>query len=319
MSISLDIEIATPTQSTIYLLDNSAPAALLAQVLPSWTRRLGVKSVKIADVSGNGRSLQDIIEFIGTEHHARGAVAPGTRSLAGLPVAIFDGICPDATGLGIFDVIAKINNQLQCRLALPAAAGAALDDILRSTGKQPARLPGTILILGAGALGDALALNLLARSDAAITELMITDTDVKVLNRSSAGLRDHPKRHLVAVRHIAHPSDLTRLMAGLPEASLIVHTGTSAARHMPLLHRNALVFSRRAIVWDQTALAESLLLTEAAKDQAAQNLVLADGRRFQLYLLAAEIAEILEPEPSSLDLTAMVDSAQALARRRKTA
>ncbi len=317
----MDVEIATPTHSTIYLLDKSAPAELLPGVLPSWTRRLGVKSVKVAalDVSSRTGDLQDIIEFIRTEHHARGALAPATRSFTDLPEVIFDNFCPNATTLGLFDVIAKANGKMHCRFSMPAAAGAALDDILRTAGRQPAQLPHNALILGAGARGDALALDLLARADGALTEVTIADTDVKALNRSSAGLRDHPKSDLFAVRHIAHPADLTRLMAMLPEGSLIVHAGTSEPRHMPLIHKNALVFPRQSIVWDQTALGESLLLTEAALEQSVQNLILADGWRFQLFLLAAEVAEILGTEPGALELTAMVDSAERPARKRQAA
>ncbi|MHA1565216.1 MAG: hypothetical protein ACTSX7_07895 [Alphaproteobacteria bacterium] len=321
MSISMDVEIATPTQTTIYLLDKSAPATLLPDILPSWTRRLGVKSVKVAplDVSGGPANLQNVIEFIRTEHHARGAVAPGTKSFSGLPEVVFDCFCPNATTLGVFDVITKANGKLRCQLSMPVAAGAALDDILRAAGKEPVHLPRTVLILGASASGDALALNLLARDHDAIDDVTIVDTDVKALNRSSAGLQGHPNSDLIAVRHIAHPADLTRAMAVLPEGSLIVHAGTSEPRHMPLMHGNALVFSRQAIIWDQTALGDSILLSEATREQAAQNLILADGWRFQLFLLAAEIAEILGLEPSVLELTAMVDSAERPARKRQAA
>lgn len=321
MSISMDVEIAAPTQATIYLLDRSAPSALLQDILPAWTRRLGTAGIKVAEIEAprSVHHLQNVIEFIRTEHHARGAVAPATQSIAGLPDIVFDNLCPNVSTLGAFDVIAKVNGRLSCRLSAPEAAGATLDDILNTAGATQRRALSSALILGASRLGDAIALHLLEREKdgAQFAEITIADTDVKALNRSAAALRDHPRSARVAVRHIAHPADLTRLMAVVPEGSLIVHAGAAEARLLPLIHANGLVFTRHAIVWDPTALGHSPLLDQAAQDAESHNLILADGWRFQLYLLAAEIAEILGIEPSQPDLLAMVDAAEKSARKRQ--
>ena len=323
MSTSMDVEIAAPTQATIYLLDRSAPAVLLRDILPDWTRRLGTAGIKVAEIetSNSVRNLQDLIEFIRTEHYARGAVAPATRSIAGLPDAAFDDLGPNVSILGTFDVIAKANSKLSCRLSVPNAAATALDDILAPAGGPQARPLSTALILGASPLGDGLALHLLERgkNTAQFAEITIADTDVKALNRSGASLRDHPQSTRIAVRHIAHPADLTRLTAVLPDGCLIIHAGTAEPRLRPLIHADGLVFSRGAVIWDPTSLAGSPLLDQAARDARDQNLILADGWRFQLYLLAAKIAEILNLEPDPEALKKMVDSAERAARKRQAA
>ncbi len=312
---------ASPTRATIYVLDGrDEPATTIRNILPDWAQRLGAKGVKIAelDIPGNPGSLLDVVEFIRTEHHARGAIAPGIRSFDGLPDLMFDYLNPPASALGTFDVIAKTSGKLNCRLLAPEAAGTTLDDILQSAGDTSSRTPHTALILGASALGDALAQHLLERDDdQSFTQVTLADTDVKALNRTVSNLREQAEKGRFAVRHIAHPADLTRLMAVLPERCLIVHTASAEPRMKPLIHPNGLVFPHGAIVWDPTALSDSPLIAEAAKEPASQALTLVDGCRFQLNWLATELAEILAAEPGPGELAVMVDSAERALRRRQ--
>lgn len=223
----------------------------------------------------------------------------------------FDDLGPHARLLGEVSSIAKDTGRLIGRATDIDAGGSSLDlllgpDYFAATG-------GHVLMLGAGGAAAALTAHLLCRADrpAQVTVVNRSAGRLDGLARLIAGFDTDIRFELI---ENADPTDNGRLLAQLPEGSVVVNATGMGKDTAGSPVTDGAVFPRHGVVWDLNYRGELGFLRQARSQQSAQRLVVADGWEYFVRGWTRVISHVLHvdvDEPMARELSRLAAELRA--------
>ncbi|QBI20650.1 shikimate dehydrogenase [Egibacter rhizosphaerae] len=283
---------------TLGFVGVTASRSSINDVFPLWSEELGLDGARLepwdipqdADDRMYRRVLEDLRgdpRFLGalvTSHKLRLIEAAGD---------LIDEYDEHARRLGEVSCLSKRDERVRAHAKDPITAGRALwgfvaPDHFADTGAE-------VLCLGAGGSGLALTIHLLAMVEPSRRPSRIT-----LVDRDASRLEEAERLHRdlgdagVAIECVTNavPEESDRLVAGLPEASLVVNaTGLGKDAPGSPLTDDAL-FPHRARVWDFNYRGDLRFLAQARAQERARELVVEDGWDYFVHGWSEVVSEV---------------------------
>ncbi len=258
----------------------------IKNLFPLWAEELEIDARLVGRdlaLDSPPEAYREAVTEIREDPATRGALVT-THKVAILESArdLFDELDPLAEQLGEVSSISKRGDRLLGHAKDPITAGRALAPLLAKG--YFARTGASVLILGAGGAGAAIALHLIGRPD---VPAQITVTDIE------AGRRDHVAglgQGIVA----AEAAGAGALLEALPPGSLVVNaTGMGKDRPGSPLPDGAR-FPEGGVVWELNYRGELDFLRAAVAQRAERDLRVEDGWTYFLYGWSEVIAEVFD-------------------------
>jgi shikimate 5-dehydrogenase len=227
----------------------------------------------------------------------------------------FDELDENARLLGEISCIAKRDGRLLGSAKDPVTAAAALEAII---GDDHFAAGAEALVMGAGGAGTAIAIYLAARRPDRPRRIVVTDTAGERLDHlRDIAERVDPSRPIDLQLADANVHD--RLLAGLPEKSLVVNaTGMGKDRPGSPLADDA-AFPRHAVAWELNYRGELGFLRRAEAQRRQRELTVVDGWDYFIRGWAAVIEEIFERPIGAAELETLSREAAASLAGKKEA
>lgn len=277
-----EVLLEAPTTPTFYFIGVTTGRSSSRAMFPLWLEALERPDVRLEGIDlkihADPDSYRQVVTHIKREPLALGALVT-THKIDLLEAArdLFDELGPFARLTNEVSSIAKAEGKLVGRATDPIAGGLSLDAILGQD--YFARSGGSVLLLGAGGSAVALSLHLIQKPHPNDRPRRIV-----VVNRS-AGRLDRLRQMAAQfdsdiqfdyVQNDA-PQRNDELLAALPGGSVVINaTGMGKDTPGSPLTGNAL-FPQNGVVWELNYRGELDFLRQAQAQQAAQNLIVADG------------------------------------------
>ncbi|MCL4562016.1 MAG: shikimate dehydrogenase [Chloroflexi bacterium] len=299
--MSADFRVATKYRPTFYFIGVTTGQSAINRIFPRWMEVVGRPEVALEGVDCKIHDRPEVYR------QAVAQIKYDPLSLGGLVTThkidllaaareLFDDLDPYAALLGEVSSISKREGRLEGHAKDPLSAGASLDAIVGpgyfgSTGGQ-------VLCFGAGGSAIATLLHLINRPEPADRPWRFV-----LVNRSEGRLV--PARQIVErlesdiqveYRHNSDPAVNDRLLAGMPEYSLIINaTGMGKdTPGSPITWEG--VFPPRAIAWEFNYRGALDFLRQAKAQEQSRLLRVEDGWQYFVYGWTQVMAQVLHFE-----------------------
>lgn len=302
---------------TMYFIGVTTGSSTIMTLFPRWAEQLGLGGAGRVRLRGVDCRLHDdpasyrrIVEHIRADPLSRGALVTTHKiDLYRACRDLFDEVNDDAALMGEVSSIAKRGDRLighavdavTSRLALDAFVAA---DHWRATG-------GHVCVLGAGGASIALSCCLIRADDRADrpARIVIADKNPHRLDAIGAIHQRFGCDVPVAYHHTTSPEQCDRLVAALPDHSLVVNaTGLGKdAPGSPLT--DAAVFPRYGYAWDFNYRGDLRFLVQARRQRGDRRLHVEDGWVYFIHGWTRVIAHVFD-----IDIPATGPVFDALAR-----
>lgn len=285
------------TTPTLYFIGVTTGSSSIQHVFPLWAQELGLEGAVLQGIDlplhAPADDYRRVVEFIAEDPLSLGALVTTHKiDLFAACADLFDEIDPFARLMGETSCISKRDGRLVCHAKDPISSGLALDAFLPAGYWSEA--PADALSMGAGGSTIAISWYLSQRASGADRPARIV-----VTNRSAARLDHLREIHAqldtdTAFDYILTPTpeDNDRVLASLPERSLVVNaTGLGKdAPGSPLTDRG--VFPARGIAWDLNYRGDLLFLDQARAQEESRGLQVEDGWIYFVHGWTQVIAEV---------------------------
>lgn len=287
-------DLVPAAEPTLYFIGVTTGRSSIQRVFPRWAAELGIEArLQGVDlpVGAPAEDYRRVVEFIAGDPLSRGALVTTHKIDVYRACAdLFDEVDSFARMMGEAGCLSKPGGRLACHAKDPISSGLALDTFVTaghwSAGAQ-------VACLGAG--GSAVAITWY------LTRPGSGDAPERVVVTDRAGARlDHIREvhdqlglgGRFEYVLVSEPGDNDRVVAGLPDGSLVVNaTGLGKdAPGSPL--SDAAVFPRGGLAWELNYRGDLVFLDQAARQRAERGLRVEDGWTYFIHGWTQAIAEV---------------------------
>ena len=296
-----DYELVTRAAPTIYFIGVSTGQSSIMRLFPAWADVLGLGRAQIVGVDlplhAATRSYRQAVAQIKYDPLSLGALVT-THKIDLLRAArdMFDELDPFAQLCEEVSCIAKDADRLIGQAKDPITAGQALQAIL-ALGDRTLN-HAQVLCLGAGGAATAIIVHFLTRPDPADRPDRIIAVDIHPgqLDHLQEVIRQLPATIDVQTVLNSDPQVNDRLMADLPDGSLVINA-TGLGKDRPGLPITpASLFPERGAVWELNYRGELGFLQQAKAQMQSRHLNVHDGWRYFYYGWSAVIREVFHTQ-----------------------
>lgn len=271
--------------------------SFINKLFPVWAEILELGDVRLVglDLTPNDtpQAYRKTVAFLKNDPLARGAlVTTHKMNLYQHARDLFERFDPYADLLGEVSSISKQGADLVGHAKDPITSGLAFENVAGNASWRE-HPQAEALLLGSGGSALAFATYLLERpAENQPAKVTITGRTPSKLDHLASRLRPLDKGEIVECRHVSSPEEHDRLVAALPEFSLVANaTGMGKDRPgSPVT--DAAAFPARGIVWEFNYRGELQFLHQAEAQAASRNLRVADGWCYFLHGWSEVIAEV---------------------------
>ncbi len=290
--------IITQSQPTMYFIGVTTGKSSINKVFPLWMEVLDRPEVVLRGIDhpmhDDPERYRASVAQIKDDPLSLGALVTTHKiDLYNAARDMFDYFDPYAQITGELSSISKLDGRLEGHAKDPITAGLSLEAIIGDG--YFGRTGGHVLCLGAGGSAVATLLHLINKPDAADRPARFV-----VVNRS-AGRLEHMRAMVaqlntdIAVEYIhnADPTANDRLMAALPDHSIVINA-TGMGKDSPGSPiTDAGVFPRRGIAWEFNYRGELDFLHQAERQAERRELTVEDGWIYFVHGWSQVVAQVL--------------------------
>jgi shikimate 5-dehydrogenase len=310
--------ITTQNQPTMYFIGVTTGKSSINKVFPLWMDVLGRPEVVLRGIDhpmhDDPERYRASVAQIKYDPLSLGALVTTHKiDLYNAARDMFDYFDPYAQITGELSSISKLDGRLEGHAKDPITAGLSLEAIIGDG--YFGHTGGHVLCLGAGGSAVATLLHLINKPDPADRPARFV-----VVNRS-AGRLEHMRAMVdqlgtdIAVEYVhnADPAENDRLMAALPDHSIVVNA-TGMGKDSPGSPiTDAGVFPRRGIAWEFNYRGELDFLHQAERQAERRELTIEDGWIYFVHGWSQVVAQVLHVDLTP-DLFARLERAAAAVR-----
>ncbi|RIQ17876.1 shikimate dehydrogenase [Jiangella rhizosphaerae] len=287
-------DLVPAAEPTLYFIGVTTGRSSIQRVFPRWAAELGIEArLQGVDlpVGAPADDYRRVVEFIGGDPLSRGALVTTHKIDVYRACAdLFDEVDAFARMMGEAGCLSKPGERLACHAKDPISSGLALDAFVPAghwaSGAQ-------VACLGAGGSAVAITWYLTRPGAGDVPErVVVTDRAQARLDHirevhEQAGLTGRFEYVLVS-----EPGDNDRVVAGLPDGSLVVNaTGLGKdAPGSPLT--DAAVFPRGGLVWELNYRGDLVFLDQAGRQRGDRGLHVEDGWTYFVHGWTQVIGEV---------------------------
>lgn len=290
--------IITQPQPTMYFIGVTTGKSSINKVFPLWMEVLGRPEVVLRGIDhpmhDDPEAYRASVAQIKYDTNSLGALVTTHKiDLYNAAREMFDYFDLYAQITGELSSISKLDSRLEGHAKDPITAGLSLEAIIDDG--YFGRTGGDILCLGAGGSAVATLLHLINKPDAVDRPARFI-----VVNRSQGRL-DHMRQMVeqvgsdIAVEYIcnADPAENDRLMAALPDYSIVINA-TGMGKDSPGSPiTDAGVFPRRGIAWEFNYRGELDFLHQSLRQVESRELTVEDGWIYFVHGWSQVVAQVL--------------------------
>jgi shikimate 5-dehydrogenase len=312
-------EIQTKTAPTFTFIGVTTGRSSIRKIFPLWMEELGRPEIVLEGIDlkihDSPAAYRAATLQIKCDPMSIGALVTTHKiDLYEAALDLFDYVDPYASICGEVSSISKLEGRLEGHARDPISAGLSLDAILGPG--YFGRTGGEVLIFGAGGSAVATVLHLLNRSDPADRPESIV-----LVNRSEGRLvraREMVSQLSTGIRieYVCNrdPSANDRIMAALPEASVVINA-TGMGKDTPGSPiTGAGLFPRHGVAWEFNYRGELDFLHQAERQAASRDLKVEDGWLYFVHGWTQVVAQVLHFDLTP-DLFRRLEAIAAAARQ----
>ncbi len=286
-----------PGRPTMVFVGVSTGGSFINRLFPVWADCMDLGDVALQGIDLPPDAAPDdivtAVRFLAACDQVRGALVT-THKIAVYTYArdLFTSLDSHADTLGEIGCITKTPRGLAGAAKDPITAGLALDEI--APADHWARHPSArALLMGCGGACVALAATLLSRgSGARPARIAMSDVDPARLELARQHLAPLDPDGIVSLQAVNTAGDNDRLIADLPDGSLVVN-GTGLGKDRPGSPvTDAARFPTDGVIWEFNYRGTLTFLEQARCQQAERRLTVSDGWRYFLFGWAYVIADV---------------------------
>lgn len=288
------------TVPTMYFIGVTTEKSSIMKVFPAWAKALGIDAVmKGIDMPlhAPAEDYRKVVEFLKSDPLSYGALVTTHKlDLFNACKDIFDYIDPYAEKLQEVSSLSKKDGRFCAHAKDPITSGLALERFIPAGYWK--QYGGEVLLLGAG--GSALAMSLYF-SQAKWGEnvpgrITIANRSTPRLEAAAAKLKGANDRIAFRFVHGPVPADNDRLVAALPEHSLIVNA-TGLGKDAPgSPTTDAVDYPANSLVWEINYRGNLIFMNQAKAQAQAKHLHVENGWNYFIYGWTSVIAEVFHTD-----------------------
>lgn len=304
-------------QQSIWFVGVSSSQSSINRVFPRWADALGLEQTVLnpldLPIDSPPETYRKVLADIRDDPSCRGALVT-THKVRLLEAGsdMFDQLDDDARLLGEVSCISKRDGLLLGSAKDPTTSGRALRAFVPhghfgNTGAS-------VLSLGAGGAGLAIAVHLLARTSAADrpARLVLVSRSAGRLEACRSALHEAGVADRVDLVQNADASRNDEYIKRLPDGSLVINaTGMGKDRPGSPITDRAL-FPAQGLVWELNYRGELQFLQQARRQAGERSLCIEDGWRYFVHGWSEVIAEVFELSIDAAMLQRLSDEAAAV-------
>jgi len=306
-----------PDRPTIVFVGVSTGDSFINRLFPVWAEemKLGAVGFQGIDLPPDAQAADIVaaVRFLADCDQVRGALVT-THKIAVYAHArdLFASLDENAGRLGEISCITKTGAGIAGAAKDPITAGLALD-LIAPAPHWTAHPKAEALLLGCGGACVALASTLLSRPPGARpARIALSDVDPARLDLARRHLSPLDRDEIVTLHRVAAAAGNDRLIADLPEGSLLVN-GTGLGKDRPGSPvTDAAPFPNDGVVWEFNYRGALTFLDQARCRQAERRLTIADGWRYFLFGWAYVIADVFDVNLTDNLMARLEDAAERL-------
>lgn len=304
---------------TMYFIGVTTGQSSIMRIFPLWARILGLEPAQLIGIDlplhAASEQYRQIVRQIRQDPLSLGGLITTHKiDLFQATTDMFDVLDEYAQRCQEVSCIVKRGGQLTGYAKDPINSGLALQDIL-ADGYWP-QSGGHVLCLGAGGSGTALAINLLARSQATNRpqRLTIVSRNQPALEKVRLIVQQFPATMEIDYVLNEDPHKNDQLMADLPAGSLVVNaTGMGKDRPGSPIS-DAGLFPLNGVAWELNYRGELGFLHQALAQQEQRQLAVHDGWRYFILSWVDHIADVFQIQVTSEQFAQLAETAERIRR-----
>jgi len=302
------------TKPTLYFIGVTTGKSSIMKVFPEWAKALNLGDVEIKGIDlplhAPAEEYRKVVDFLKGDPLSLGALIT-THKLDMYPACQdqFDYIDPFAEKLREVSCFSKRGTQFRVHAKDPISSGLSLEAFVPDNFWQTHG--GEVLLIGAG--GSSLAMSLYFAQekfgDNVPKQITIANRSQPRLESAEATLKGISDKINFSYIHGPTPADNDKLVAELPEYSLIVNA-TGLGKDAPgSPTTDAVQYPKNSLVWEINYRGELIFMDQANAQKEERNLHVEDGWIYFIHGWTQVISEVFDVEIDGEMLTKLSEIA----------